>query len=68
MKFHFLSSFAKLQKATIIFVIPVCLSVGFCVCPSVRPSFVIGKLGSDRIHFHDHFPNICRDNSSFVEL
>jgi len=61
---RFLGAFAKLRKATISFVMSVCLSVR----PSVRM-----ELGSHRTDFHEIrylgvFSKICRENSSFIKI
>jgi hypothetical protein len=65
-KFDVLGSFVKLRKATISFVMYICLSV----CLSVR----LEKLGSHWwTHFHEIwyliiFSKICRENSSFIKI
>jgi predicted aconitase len=60
---RFLGAFTKLRKATLSFVIFVCLSV--------RPVGRMEQLGRHRTDFRKilyYFPKICRENSSFVTI
>jgi hypothetical protein len=63
--FSLLGAFAKLRKATISFIVSVCLSV----CPSVR----MKQLGSNLTDFHEilvfeYFSKIYRENSSLAKI
>ena len=64
----FLHAFTKLHKATIRYVMFVCLSFLLSICLSIH----IEQLGSHLTDFHEvlfeNFQVICQDNSRFIKI
>ena len=65
-----LDAIAKLRKATVSFVMAVCLSVCLSACPSVRPHGTTRPPldGFSLNLIFEYSSKICRENSSYIKI